>query len=98
MAALAPAYAPRRPTKTVLHSLVRQHLESFLAYAREHYDGGIPRYVENELRAYLKCGVFSEGFTRARCDAFGHDLLVAFSCHGRSICPSCCGRRMTNAS
>jgi hypothetical protein len=20
------------------------------------YDGGLPRYVENELRAYLKCG------------------------------------------
>ncbi len=86
------------PTETVLHQLVRQNLESFLAYAREHYDGGLPRYVERELRAYLSCGDFSEGFTRARCDACGHDLLVAFSCHGRSICPSCCGRRMANVA
>lgn len=96
MASLAAAYAPRRPTETVLYELVRQHLESFLAFTREHYEGGLPRYVEQELRAYLKCGVFSEGFTRAHCDACGHDLLVAFSCHGRSVCPSCCGRRMAN--
>lgn len=98
MAVLAPAYLPRRPTETVLYGLVRQHLESFLAYAREHYEeGGLPRYVEQEFRAYLACGV-SKGFTRCHCDACGHDLLVAFSCHGRSICPSCCGRRMSNTA
>ena len=98
VAALAPAYAPRRPTETVLYGLVRQHLESFLGFAREQYDGGLPRYVEQELRAYLKCGLFSEGFTRCHCDACGHDLLVAFSCHGRTICPSCTGRRMGNGA
>ncbi len=89
---------PRRPTETVLYGLVREHLEPFLVYAREHYDSGLPSYVEAELRAYLKCGVFAEGFTRAHCDSCGHDLLVAFSCHGRSICPSCCGRRMANTA
>jgi hypothetical protein len=98
VAALAPPYTPRRPTETVRYALVREHLESFLAHAREHYDGGLPRYVERELRAFLKCGQFSEGFTRAHCDACGHDLLVAFSCHGRSVCPSCCGRRMANGA
>ena len=98
VAALAAAYLPRRPTETVLYGLVRQNLESFVAYTREHYDGGLPRYVEAELRAYLKCGLFSEGFTRAHCDTCGHDLLVAFSCRSRSICPSCCGRRMANTA
>jgi hypothetical protein len=98
VAALAPAYLPRRPTETVLYGLVCQHLESFLAYAREHYRGGLPRYVEQELRAFLKCGLFSEGFVRCHCDSCGHDLLVAFSCHGRSICPSCCGRRMASGA
>ena len=98
MASLAPAYVPRRPTETVLHQLVRAILESFLAYARANYDGGLPRYVEQEFRAYIRCGDFSEGFSRAHCDACGHDLLVAFSCHGRSICPSCCGRRMANVA
>ena len=98
LATLAPAYLPRRPTETVLYGLVRQHLESFLAYAREHYEGGLPRYVEDELRAYLKCGVFSEGFVRARCDRCGHDLLVAFSCKSRTLCPSCSGRRMAGTA
>ena len=98
MASLAPAYVPRRPTETVLHQLVRANLESFLTYARANYDGGLPRYVEQEFRAYIRCGDFSEGFSRAHCDACGHDLLVAFSCHGRSICPSCCGRRMANVA
>jgi len=98
VAALAPAYLPRRPTETVLYGLVRQHLETFLAYAREQYDRGLPRYVEDELRAYLTCGVFSEGFARAHCDACGHDLLVAFSCKSRTTCPSCAGRRMSNTA
>jgi hypothetical protein len=81
-----------------LYKLVQQHLHSFLAHAREHYDGGLPRYVEREFRAYLACGDFSQGFTRCRCDACGHDLLVAFSCGSRSICPSCTGRRMANTA
>jgi hypothetical protein len=98
VASLAPAYVPRKPTETVLHQLVRANLESFIAYARANYEGGLPRYVEQEFRAYLGCGDFSEGFCRVRCDACGHDLLVAFSCHGRSICPSCCGRRMASVA
>jgi hypothetical protein len=98
VASLAPAYLPRKPLETVLHQLVRQNLESFLAHAREHYEGGLPRYVEQEFRAYVACGDFSRGFTRCRCDGCGHDLLVAFSCGGRSICPSCTGRRMANTA
>src|SRR5271166_6208954 len=78
VATLAAPYLPRRPTETVLYKLVRQNLESFLAYAREHYDGGLPHYVEQEFRAYLACGDFSRGFTRLSCEACGHDLLVAF--------------------
>jgi hypothetical protein len=84
--------------ETVLHQLVRAHMETFLAYARGNYEGGLPRYVEREFRAYLARGDFSLGFSRAHCDACGHDLLVGFSCHGRSICPSCTGRRMANTA
>jgi hypothetical protein len=85
VAALAAAYTPRRPTETVLYGLVRQYLESFLAHARENYDGGLPRYVEQELRAFLKCGVFAEGFTRARVRCVwtrsAHRLLLPRSQH-----------------
>jgi hypothetical protein len=95
---LAPAYQPRRPTETVLYRAVREHLETFLTHTRETYERPLPHYVEQELRAYLRCGVFSFGFVRCHCDTCGHDLLVAFCCKGRGICPSCCGRRMANGA
>src|SRR4029077_17556415 len=34
----------------------------------------------------------------AHCDACGHDLLVAYSCKGRGLCPSCAGRRMSSTA
>ncbi len=98
MGKLAPAYRPRRPQDTVLHRVVRAHLETFLAHARETYDAPLPKYVRDELRAYLRCGIFDHGFTRAHCDACGHDLLIAFSCKARGLCPSCAGRRMANTA
>ncbi len=98
MSALAAAYRPRRPTETVLYAVVRDWLETFLAHARDTYEAPIPRYVEQELRGYLRCGVFAHGFVRAHCDACGQDLLVAFSCKGRAVCPSCAGRRMANVA
>lgn len=98
MANLAPAYRPRRPVETLLHRVVRAHLETFIAHARETYDAPLPKYVRDELRGYLRCGIFEYGFTRARCEACEHDLLVAFSCKARGICPSCAGRRMANTA
>jgi len=53
---------------------------------------------EAELHAYLRCGVFAHGFSRLRCDGCGHDLLVAFSCKTRGVCPSCSGRRMSSCA
>jgi hypothetical protein len=77
---------------------VRAHLETFVAHARETYDAPLPKYVRDELRGYLRCGIFDHGFTRAHCDACGHDLLIAFSCKARGVCPSCAGRRMANTA
>jgi hypothetical protein len=58
VARLAPAYAPRRPTETVLYRAVRDHLETFVAYAAETYAAPLPAYVEREFRSYMRCGVF----------------------------------------
>lgn len=77
---------------------MREHLETFLEHARETYEAPLPRYVEQELRGFLQCGVFAHGFVHAKCEACGHDLLVAFSCKGRGVCPSCAGRRMANTA
>jgi hypothetical protein len=35
----------------------------------------------------------AHGFTRVRCEACGDESLVAFSCKGRGLCPSCSARR-----
>ena len=87
-------YVRRQPEGTVLHQVVREHLETFLAEARLRGGGeGLPRFVERELREFLTCGVMAHGFARFRCDGCAREMLVAFSCKGR-ICPSCCGRRM----
>jgi hypothetical protein len=79
----------------VLHHVVSEHLETFLAEARLRGGGeGLPRFVERELREFLTCGSMNRGFARFRCDGCGREILVAFSCKGRGFCPSCCGRRM----
>ncbi len=98
VAKLAPAYRPRRPQDTVLHRVVRTHLETFIEHAREAYDAPLPKYVREELRGYLRCGIFEHGFTRARCESCNHDVLIAFSCKARGLCPSCAGRRMCNTA
>ncbi len=58
----------------------------------------VPRFVERELRAYLEFGLLQFGFLPIRCEACGHDRLVAFSCKGRGFCPSCVGRRMADTA
>jgi len=47
---------------------------------------------------YLECGIFAYGFALARCEDCGHDFLVAFSCKGRGVCPSCNTRRMAQTA
>ena len=96
--ALTTKYVPRRPESTVLYALVRDHLETFVEHARERYTKPLPRYVVDTFRGYLHCGILAYGFLRAHCDDCGNDLLVAFSCKGRGLCPSCAGRRMKHAS
>jgi len=91
-------YKRREPTREVLHILVREHLEPFLAYTREHYRKPLPKYVERELRGLLRCGDPWHGFTRVRCPRCRHEFFVAFSCGARTVCPSCSGRRMAAAS
>jgi hypothetical protein len=93
----APArYRPRRPSQSVLYRAVQEHLETWLAQRRDSPDddGSVPKYIEREFRRYLDCGILAHGFARARCGECGHDFLIAFSCKGRGVCPSCNARRM----
>ena len=52
----------------MLHGVIREHLEPFLREAADRGDGhGLPRFVEQEFREFLTCGVLAHGFTRLRC-------------------------------
>jgi diadenosine tetraphosphate (Ap4A) HIT family hydrolase len=50
--------------------------------------------VEEKFAQHSLFGIFAHGFAHARCGNCGHDFLVAFSCKGRGVCPSCNTRRM----
>ena len=72
-------YRPRDAEHTVLHAVIREHLETFLHEAATRTDGpGLPRFVEEEFRAFLRCGVLAHGFARLRCDGCGLDRLLPF--------------------
>jgi len=92
-AAGIPRYRRREPEKSLLHETVRSHLKSFLAELEQDMSG-LPRFVVAEFERYLRCGVLANGFVRVRCTTCGDELLVAFSCKSRGICPSCTTRRM----
>jgi hypothetical protein len=61
---------------------------------REAAERPVPAYVEDELRGYLECGLLCFGFARAVCMTCRTGFVVAFSCKGRGVCPSCNGRHM----
>jgi hypothetical protein len=96
----AAVYRRREPTATALYPIVQHHLESFLAMPTGEASHGdlVPRWVEDEFRAYLRCGILAHGFARARCTDCGAERLVAFSCKGRGVCPSCNTRRMVEVA
>ncbi len=91
-------YQRRAPERTVLHELVAQHAQTMFDELRDADGRGLPRYVERELDEYLRCGMLVHGFARVRCQACGDELVVAFSCKRRGICPSCTARRMADTA
>ena len=65
---------------------------------RDEAERPVPGYVEEELRGYLECGILCFGFGRALCTGCGQGFVIAFSCKGRGICPSCNGRHMAQTA
>jgi hypothetical protein len=86
------AYRRRQPEGTLLHEAVRENLATLVVEAAE-VGRGLPRYVEKDFSKYLECGVLAHGFARVRCEGCKDEVLVAFSCKGRGVCPSCNAKR-----
>jgi hypothetical protein len=61
-----PRYRRREPKKSLLHAVVRDRLEPFLAAARDRSpsDRGMPPHVERDLRSDLDRGILARGFAR----------------------------------
>ncbi len=53
-------YAPCHPESTVLYQVVGQELETFLR-RQEERDHPVPRFVEEEFRSFLDCGILARG-------------------------------------
>jgi hypothetical protein len=90
-----PAYQPRDPSGTLLYQGIADHLETFLAtLAADPTTKGLPDDVVDALDASLSCGILTHAFRRLGCDSCPHQMLLAFRCTKRGLCPSCAGRRM----
>ncbi|MCP4448005.1 MAG: transposase, partial [Myxococcales bacterium] len=77
-----------------------RNLSACLSAAQERSEHGLgyPRFVEREFKKYLDCGQLRQGLVRVKCADCPNEKLVAFSCKGRGICPSCTARRMSNTA
>lgn len=76
---------------------MQEHLPAFLDQATD-VDRFVPEYVRQELERFLTCGLLEEGCAVVRCESCGFTRLVAFSCKGRGVCPSCIARRMSDTA
>jgi len=87
----------REPERTVLHRAVQAGWAAFvrLVAAKER---SVPRFCQREIEAFLRCGVPAYGVARVHCDGCGADDVVAFSCKGRGMCPSCGAARMVDTA
>ena len=73
-------------------------MATWLARLDDGTGGCAPAAIEREFRRYLACGILAHGFARARCADCGHDFLIAYSCKGRGVGPSCNTRRMVETA
>jgi hypothetical protein len=90
-------YVPRTPSKTDLHKIIRENYRQVF-FDKENAGSNLPFHLEREFKKYLTCGIPAYGLARFHCSCCQKDKIVAFSCKGRTLCPSCTGRRMTDTA
>jgi hypothetical protein len=85
-------YVRRRPESSVLYEAVRAGFRELSAQK------AVPRRIREEVERYLGCGDLRRGFAHVRCGRCRESMVVAFSCKGRGLCPSCAARRAEDAA
>jgi hypothetical protein len=58
-------YLPRKPEETVLYRVIAEQFETFLARQQD-CERPTPKFVEQEFRSFLECGIPAYGFLRYR--------------------------------
>jgi hypothetical protein len=90
------AYRPRNPRATSLYQLLETHFETLKRLWEERFErryGFWRAFWDTSVQSYLDCGLFESGFARLACPECREEFLVAFSCKGRGLCPSCGAKR-----
>ena len=63
-------YRPRTAEASVLHLIIRQHLEDFLRVAANRADGaGLPEFIAREFRKFLTAGCWPTALPGCAADA-----------------------------
>ncbi len=89
-------YRRRRPRATSLYQLLETYYGRLKGLWEERFErrfGFWRGFYDTAVLRYLDCGLFESGFARAVCPKCRFEFLVAFSCKGRGLCPSCGANR-----
>ena len=81
---------PRSPRTTPLYRDVEALYDEVNGLWEERFEGryGFWRgFVDKQVRRYLDCGLFENGFARVRCPDCRTEYLLAFSCKTRQLRP-----------
>lgn len=92
----APQYRARQPRTTPLYRLAEELYDEVKGLWEERFErryGFWRGMVDEQVRRYLDCGIFENGFARIRCPDCHAEYLLAFSCKTRDLCPSCAAKR-----
>src|SRR5262249_53469398 len=99
MAPAVATYAPRDPSRTVLSTVIADHLETFLASCEAEPEAtGLPAPIQREFYAYVPCGILADGLLRLGCDTCPQALRLPCSGKRRGLCPACAARRMAQTA
>jgi hypothetical protein len=91
------AYKPRNPKASAPYQCVQAHFAEFEASYITRYQEQYGFYrpvISRVVEKFLSCGDLTKGFARVHCDTCRHEYLLALSCKGRYLCPSCHQKRV----
>jgi hypothetical protein len=90
-------HVPRSPQNTAIYKIVRENYRQVF-FDKEQLEIHLPFHLEREFKKYLNCGILAKGMARFHCSLCQKDKFVAYSCKGRTLCPSCTGRRIADTA